>query len=78
MILASDYYKHNVLFFPISWREEDQVSNVKMIGLSAGLLNMMIKYFIKKREFIKSEMREEVRDEYKAKVVYEGKQEVEI
>ncbi|WP_238858802.1 glycosyltransferase family 2 protein [Clostridium sp. YIM B02569] len=78
MILASDHYKHNVLFFPISWREEDQVSNVKMIGLSAGLLKMVIKYFIKKGEFIKSEMREEVRDEYEAKVVYEGKQEVKI
>ncbi|RII36119.1 glycosyltransferase family 2 protein [Clostridium chromiireducens] len=78
MILASDYYKHNVVFFPISWREEDQVSNVKMIGLCVGLLNMAIKYFIKKREFIKSEMREEVREEYKAKVIYEGREEVKL
>ncbi|MDR3598279.1 glycosyltransferase family 2 protein [Clostridium sp.] len=78
MILASDYYKHNILFCPISWREEDQVSNVKMIGLCVGLLKMALKYLIKKEKFIKSELREEVRMEYKAKVIYEEKQSIKL
>ena len=58
--------------------EEDQVSNVKMIGLCVGLLKMALKYLIKKEEFIKSELREEVRMEYKAKVIYEGKQSIKL
>ena len=30
MILAYSYYKQKMMFYPISWREEDQVSNVKL------------------------------------------------
>lgn len=73
MILASDYYKHNILFCPISWREDDQVSNVKMVGVCVGLLKMAFKYFTKKEKFIKAELREKPRFEYKAKVICQGK-----
>ncbi len=73
MILASDYYNHKVLFFPISWREEDQVSNVKMIGICKELLIMALKYMINREKFIKSEFREKPRSEYSAKVIHEAK-----
>lgn len=69
MVLASDYYKHNILFFPISWREDDQVSNVKMFSQAINTLEMLFKYFINRGKFIKSELREEPNKEYKADVI---------
>ena len=72
MIMASDYYKHNICFFPISWREDDQVSNVKMVNQAFNVLEMLGKYFLKRGAFIKSELRETTRDEYVAKVICES------
>jgi glycosyltransferase involved in cell wall biosynthesis len=72
MIMASDYYKHNIAFFPISWREDDQVSNVKMMNQAINVLKMLGSYFIKKEQFITSEMREKQIDQYSAKVIAES------
>ncbi|WP_297416787.1 glycosyltransferase family 2 protein [Clostridium sp.] len=69
MVLASDYYKHKVVFFPISWREDDQVSNVKMFSQAINTLEILFKYFIKRGNFIKSELRRESNIEYKADVI---------
>lgn len=38
MILASHYYKHDIIFYPVSWREDDQVSNVKMVNQAVTVL----------------------------------------
>lgn len=46
MIMASHYYKHNISFFPITWREDDQVSNVKMTSQAINVLKMLFKYMI--------------------------------
>lgn len=73
MVLASDYYNHKVLFVPITWREDDQVSNVKMIGICSDLLKMALSYIFNREKFIKSEFREKPRSEYKAKVIHEAK-----
>lgn len=78
MILASDYYKHRISFFPISWREDDQVSNVKMFSQAINVLGMLFKYFIGKEKFIKSELREDPKEEYSAKVIYESRMKNEI
>ena len=40
MILAQCHYKQKMLFFPISWREEDQVSNTKLTSFALSLLRM--------------------------------------
>lgn len=66
MIMAADYYKHNITFFPISWREEDQISNVKMINQAFTTLLMLFKYVINKEKFIKSELRTTTIEEYKS------------
>lgn len=71
MIMAADYYKHRVRFFPISWREEDQVSNVKMMNQAINVLEMLGKYFLKKEKFIGSELREKITKEYTATTIYE-------
>lgn len=72
MILASNYYKHNISFFPISWREDDQISNVKMFNQAFNVLGMLIKYFVKRGNFITDELRENPKSEYKAQVIYES------
>lgn len=50
--LTFDYYmilfgmfKNKVTFFPQSWREEDQVSNVKLFKQSIELLSIYFEYF---------------------------------
>jgi hypothetical protein len=69
MVLAADYYKHNIMFFPISWREDDQVSNVKMFRQATKVLMMLGNYVINRGEFIKSELRDKNVQRYSAEVV---------
>lgn len=45
MILASQYYGHDIKFYPISWRETDQVSNVKMASQAVTVLKMLKDYY---------------------------------
>jgi glycosyltransferase involved in cell wall biosynthesis len=72
MILAAAYYRHTALFFPISWREEDQVSNVKLVSQASYVLKMVCTYFFRRGRYIKSEFRENIRPEYTAKIIYEN------
>lgn len=72
MIMAADYYKHNIAFFPISWREDDQVSNVKMVNQAVTVLKMLGSYAVDRQGFIKSEMREKQVEQYDAWVIKES------
>ena len=63
MILASHYYNHDIIFYPVSWREEDQVSNVKMMNQAITVLKMAFSYMFNK-EVIKQEYREVEREAY--------------
>ena len=45
MILAAQYYGHDIRFYPISWREDDQVSNVKMVSQACRVLKMLYEYY---------------------------------
>ncbi|MFA9375945.1 MAG: glycosyltransferase family 2 protein [Lachnotalea sp.] len=72
MIMASDYYKHKIAFFPISWREDDQVSNVKMLNQAVNVLKMLGTYVVNKEQFITSDMRDTKIKQYSAKVISES------
>ena len=48
MILASHYYKQDIRFYPVSWREDDQVSNVKKMNQAFTVLKMAFTYFFNK------------------------------
>lgn len=63
MILASHYYKHDIIFYPVSWREDDQVSNVKMVNQAFNVLKMAAQYFFH-NDVIQGEYREIARDSY--------------
>ena len=71
MILASCYYKQDMFFYPISWREEDQVSNNKLWSFSCSLLKMLWNYMKNKKRYIEQDMRVKKIDNYTAQVVWE-------
>ncbi len=57
MIMAHLHYKHKIKFFPISWREDDQVSNVKLFSQGKRVLKMLLSFFFKRETFLKSDHR---------------------
>lgn len=69
MVMALDYYKQDALFFPISWREEDQVSNVKMFKQATKVLSLLASYVFHKKKFMESEHREKIVKKYTAQVI---------
>lgn len=68
MILAAEYYGHDIKFYPISWREDDQVSNVKMISQATKVLGMLKDYY-NDPTVITGEYRDKPVDAYEADVV---------
>ncbi len=70
MILASCYYGHKILFCPISWREEDQISNNRIFNFACSLLKMLGNYICRRKTFMESDMRAEQIEEYKADIIY--------
>ena len=44
MLLATSYYNMTMRFYPVSWRETDQVSNVKMASQSVKTLKLLFDY----------------------------------
>ena len=57
MLLASYYRKQKVRFFPISWREEDQRSNVKLFRQAFKVLGLLAGYDVRRGHFLASELR---------------------
>lgn len=70
MIMGSAYYKHKVRYFPIVWREDDQVSNVKMINQAITVLKLLGNYILNRKKFVISEHRDKIVKEYTAQAVY--------
>ncbi len=44
MLLAASYYNQTLRFYPVSWKETDQVSNVKMATQSLKTLQLLFDY----------------------------------
>jgi glycosyltransferase involved in cell wall biosynthesis len=53
-----------VHFFPISWREDDQVSNVKMASQALETLRAPLLYMFRRKSFEQRDFRATQRDEY--------------
>lgn len=60
MLLANSYYKLNVKFFPVSWREDDQMSNVKLFSQGIRTFKIAVGYFVStnKQAYIKKDFRD--------------------
>lgn len=69
-ILLCQYARNmKIHYFPITWREDDQVSNAKLVNLSVNLLKLCGKYIGGKKKFVEREWREKVIDSYESDVI---------
>lgn len=73
MVIGSAFYKHKVGFFPITWREDDQISNVRMVNQAITVLKLLGSYVLNKEKFVISEHRGKVIEEYTAQIIYTQK-----
>ena len=71
-VMGSTFYKHKMKFFPIIWREDDQVSNVKMVNQAIVVLKLLGSFLLHRRKFAAEEPRDKVVENYSAEVVYEN------
>ena len=75
MLFALAAYQQKYRFFPIIWREEDQVSNVKMTKQAWQTLKMAVGYFFGRKRFMLKEARSTPFENYSSQVVYNTLQE---
>lgn len=70
MLYAHTSYKHKISFVPISWSEEDQVSNVKLFSQTYQMSRSMVKYLFMRQEYLAREHRSKPVAEYKFKIIF--------
>lgn len=71
MLLASYYRKQKVYFFPISWREEDQVSNVKLFRQALRVLRLLASFGLRDEQFLAEDLRSQPFNSYLGQVQYQ-------
>ena len=64
MILAHCALGHRIAFFPIEWREEDQISNVRLVRQAVRSLALLASFAFGRRRFLTSEHRAAPRASY--------------
>jgi glycosyltransferase involved in cell wall biosynthesis len=64
LILAVAARGHTLRFFPLTWREEDQVSNAKLGRMGVQILGLLSRRIVDKRRFLAAEHREVPRPAY--------------
>ena len=62
--------QRKVMFFPISWREDDQVSNVKMTSQALRTLTILRDYSLRRRMFRSTDHRDTKHERYEFDVVF--------
>ena len=70
MVLGSAYYHHKMKFFPILWREDDQVSNVKMVNQAIVVLKLLFSYMLDHKKFATAEHRDKIIGDYTAQCIF--------
>lgn len=71
MLLASYYRKQSVRFFPITWREDDQVSNVRLFNQAFKVLRLLASYGLRRGAFVASELRTRTFASYTGKIKHQ-------
>lgn len=69
MSLAHVHLGHDTAFFPITWREEDQVSNVLLFSQVRRVLGLLARFRVAPDAFLAAEHRTHPRASYPATVV---------
>jgi len=69
MVMAHSYYRHRIRFFPIVWREDDQISNVRLFSQARRVLGLLLQFLVNKKGFLQREHRHTPRASYPAQEV---------
>ena len=72
MLMATKVYGQKYCFFPLSWRETDQVSNAKVMRQAMKTLKMAVGFRKEGRIFLEKDSRDKRIDEYTYQLVYGG------
>ena len=71
MLLGSYHRKLRIAFLPISWREEDQVSNVRLFRQAFKVLRLLAGYAFGRGSFLAGEMRGKPFDAYTGQIKHQ-------
>lgn len=71
MILASVHWGWKIRFFPITWREDDQVSNVKLTQQALQVFGILLKYIFSRSALISGNHSGRALNKYDYKIVKE-------
>lgn len=69
-VLALRYYKQSYCFFPLTWREDDQVSNVKMFRQATKTLCLVAESVFCRKRFFRRDHRKKAIEHYTAQQIY--------
>jgi glycosyltransferase involved in cell wall biosynthesis len=69
MILGSIYKRQSIKFFPLTWREDDQISNVKMVRQALRVLQLLWSYISGSKKFMETDHRKQRIENYSNQVV---------
>lgn len=72
MLLASYHKQQNADFFPISWREDDQVSNVKLFSQAFKVLRLLASFALSRNKFLSRELRKKTFPSYDGEVLFKS------
>lgn len=72
LLMAHVHFHHRFKFVPISWREADQVSNVKLFSQARRVLGMLGRFAVAPSTFIAEEHRATPRSSYPFETLYES------
>lgn len=69
MTMAHAHLGHRTAFFPIVWREDDQISNVKLFSQARRVLGLLVRFTLLRGRMLAAEHRATPREGYTAQVV---------
>lgn len=72
MLFALKQYNQSHFYFPILWREEDQISNVKMTKQAWQTFKMAVAFFIGGESFLRKDARAKKIKRYRSNVVFDN------
>ncbi|RYZ91956.1 MAG: glycosyltransferase family 2 protein [Proteobacteria bacterium] len=75
MLLSSLSKRQVVKFFPISWREDDQVSNVKLFSQAFKVLKILWIYLNSRRTFPAQDLRSTSVSDYTGRIIFDNSRE---
>ncbi len=65
------YSKAVFKFFPLTWREDDQISNAKFMKQSMEILKITGKYIFNRKKMFTEQDNEALKKDYKSETIYE-------